>query len=157
MQRCWVKKHVTKWPEDNRLIKKTQAGFREGYGKIDLKKTSLLALIQNQLLTHRKLYAALIDRNRLWNVLENSLKGRMYRAIKGMCGATKSQGSGRCFCFKMQASSVDVSASDYDAYCQMAKVPLAFYVSENVDARFYQCLGIYYRTEQKPFRRLQNS
>ena len=101
MQRRWVKKHLTKWPEDNRLIKKTQAGFREGYGKMDLKNTSLLALIQNQLLTHRKLYAALIDRNRLWNVLENSFKGRMYRAIKGMCGSTKSHGFGRCFCFKM--------------------------------------------------------
>ena len=72
VQRCWVKKHVTKWPEDNRLIKKIQAGFREGYGKMDFKKTSLLVLIQNQLLTHRKLYAALIDRNRLWNVFENS-------------------------------------------------------------------------------------
>ena len=60
-----------------------------------------MALIQKQLLTHGKLYAAFIDfkkafdfvdRNRLWDVLrKNGVKGRMYRAIKSMYSVVKAR------------------------------------------------------------------
>ena len=72
-----LNKRLTTWLEDNRLINETQAGFRKGYSTVDHVFT-LLALIQKQVLTHGKLYAAFIDfkkafdfvdRNRLWDVL----------------------------------------------------------------------------------------
>ena len=60
-----------------------------------------MALIQKQLLTHGKLYAAfidfkkafdLVDRNRLWDVLrKGGVKGRMYRAIKSMYSVVKAR------------------------------------------------------------------
>ena len=95
-----LNKRLTTWLEDNRLINETQAGFRKGYSTVDHIFT-LLALIQKQLLTHGKLYAAFIDfkkafdfvdRNRLWDILrKNGVKGRMYRAIKSMYSVVKAR------------------------------------------------------------------
>ena len=95
-----LNKRLTTWLGDNRLINKTQAGFRKGYSTVDHVFT-LLALIQKQLLTHGKLYAAFmdfkkafafVDRNCLWDVLrKNGVKRRMFRAIKSIYSFVKAR------------------------------------------------------------------
>ena len=76
-----LNKRITKWIDDNEIIGE-QAGFREDRSTSDHIFTHL-ALIQEQLLRHRKLYVAFIDfckgfdtvcRTKLWNMLyRNSL------------------------------------------------------------------------------------
>ena len=46
--------------DDNNLLAQTEAGFRKTYSTTDHLFT-LLALIQKQLLCHKKLYVAFID------------------------------------------------------------------------------------------------
>ena len=82
-----LNKRLTCWIDDNNLLSETQAGFRKTYSTTDHLFT-LLALIQKQLLCHKKLYVAFIDfrkafdsviRTKLWAILRrNGLKGKMY-------------------------------------------------------------------------------
>ena len=55
-----LNKQITKWIDDNEIIGEEQAGFRGDHSTSDPIFT-LLALIQEQLLGHRKLYVAFID------------------------------------------------------------------------------------------------
>ena len=77
-----LNKRFTKWIDDNEIIGEEQAGFREDRSTSDHIFT-LLALIQKQLLRHRKLYVAFIDflkafdtvyRTKLWNILYRNVK-----------------------------------------------------------------------------------
>ena len=95
-----LNKRLTDWIEDNKLIHESQAGFRKKYSTIDHLFT-LVAMIQRQLLYHRKLYVAFIDfkkafdsvvRSKLWGILRrNGVKGRMYKAITSMYNAVKAK------------------------------------------------------------------
>ena len=88
-----LNKRINNWIEENNIIGEEQAGFREDYSTVDHIFT-MLAMVQKQLLRHRKLYAAFIDfrkafdsvrREKLWIVLKkNGLKGKMYNALKSM-------------------------------------------------------------------------
>ena len=55
-----LNKWITKWIDDNEIIGEEQSGFRQKRGTFDHIFT-LLALVQKQLLRHRKLYVAFID------------------------------------------------------------------------------------------------
>ena len=55
-----LNKRLTCWIDDNNLLNETQAGFRKTYSTTDNLFT-LLAVIQKQLLCHKKLYVAFID------------------------------------------------------------------------------------------------
>ena len=89
-----LNKHLTQWTEDNKMLNEAQAGFRQGYSTIDHVST-LLALVQKQLLNHGKLYVRFIDfkkafdltdRNTLWLILtKNGIRGKMYEAVRNMC------------------------------------------------------------------------
>ena len=86
--------------DDNNLLNETQAGFGKTYSTSDHLFT-LLALIQKQLLCHKKLYVAFIDfrkafdsviRSKLWAILrKNDLKGKMHQAIVNMYNVVKSK------------------------------------------------------------------
>ena len=88
-----LNKRLTSWVEENNLLSESQAGFRKEYSTVDHLFT-LLTLIQKQLSSGKKLYAAfidfkkafdMIDRNHLWTVLhKNGIQGKMYKAIKSM-------------------------------------------------------------------------
>ena len=89
-----LNKRITKRIYDNEIIGEEQAGFREDRGTSDHIFT-LLALIQKQLLRHRKLYVAFIDfrkafdtvcRTKLWNILyRNGLRGKIATALCKVC------------------------------------------------------------------------
>ena len=94
-----LNKRLTCWIDDNNLLSETQAGFRKTYSTTDHLFT-LLALIQKQLLCHKKLYVAFIDfrkafdsviRTKLWAILrKNGLKEKeMYQAIVTMYNVVK--------------------------------------------------------------------
>jgi hypothetical protein len=95
-----LNKRLTKWIEENRVVSESQAGFRRNYSTIDHIFT-LLALVQKQLLSHKKLYVAfidfkkafdLVDRSCLWAVLnKKGVNGRMYRAIRSMYKVVKAR------------------------------------------------------------------
>ena len=95
-----LNKRLTCWIDDNNLLSETQAGFRKTYSTTDHLFT-LLALIQKQLLCHKKLYVAFIDfrkafdsviRTKLWVILrKNGLKGKMYQAVVSMYNVVKSK------------------------------------------------------------------
>ena len=78
-----LNKRLTCWIDENNLLSETQAGFRKTYSTTDNLFT-LLAVIQKQLLCHKKLYVAFIDfrkafdsviRTKLWTILrKNGLK-----------------------------------------------------------------------------------
>ena len=95
-----LNKRLTCWIDDNNLLSETQAGFRKTYSTTDHLFT-LLALIQKQLLCHKKLYVAFIDfrkafdyviRTKLWAILrKNGLKGKMYQTVVSMYNVVKSK------------------------------------------------------------------
>ena len=100
MYRYILNKRFTCWIDDNNLLSETQAGFRKTYSTTDNLFT-LLALIQKQLLCHKKLYGAFIDfrkafdsviRTKLWaNLRKNDLKRKMYQAIVNLYNVFKSK------------------------------------------------------------------
>ena len=55
-----INKNLTKWIDENNMINDSQAGFRKIYSTVDHLCT-LVALIQKQLSSHRKLCVAFID------------------------------------------------------------------------------------------------
>jgi uncharacterized protein YacL (UPF0231 family) len=93
---------LNNWIEENEVIGENQAGFRRTYSTIDHVFT-MYALIQRQLLYHKKLYAAFIDfrkafdsvvREKLWNILsKNGIKNdnKMYKAIVSMYRVVKAR------------------------------------------------------------------
>ena len=93
-----LNKRITKWIDDNEIIGEEQAGFRQERSTFDHIFT-LLALIQKQLLRHRKLYVAFIDfrkafdticRTKLWTVLhKNGLRGKIAIALQSMYAIVK--------------------------------------------------------------------
>ena len=95
-----LNKRLTCWIDENNLLSETQAGFRKTYSTTDNLFT-LLAVIQKQLLCHKKLYVAFIDfrkafdsviRTKLWTILrKNGLKRKMYQAIVNMYNVFKSK------------------------------------------------------------------
>ena len=82
------------------MLSETQAGFRKTYSTTDHLFT-LLALIQKQLLCHKKLYVAFIDfrkafdsviRTKVWAILrKNGLKGKMHQTIVNMYNVVNSK------------------------------------------------------------------
>ena len=95
-----LNKRIAKWIDDNEIIGEEQAGFREDRNTSDHIFT-LLALIQKQLLRHRKLYVAFIDfrkafdtvcRTKLWNILyRNGPRGKIATALQSMYAIVKAQ------------------------------------------------------------------
>jgi exonuclease III len=95
-----LNKRITDWIETNGILGDEQAGFREDHSTTDHIFT-LLALVQKQLLRHRKLYVAFIDfrkafdsicRNRLWTVLRKSgLNGKIVAALQSMYRVVKAR------------------------------------------------------------------
>ena len=89
-----LNKRITKWIEINDIIGEEQAGFRKKHSTTDHIFT-LFALIQKQLVRHRKLYVAFIDfrkafdsvsRDKLWNVLgSNGMSGKILSASHCSC------------------------------------------------------------------------
>ena len=88
-----LNKRLTNWIEENNIIGEEQAGFRRDRSTNDHIFT-MLAVIQKQLLRHRKLYVAFIDfkkafdsvrRDKLWRVLlANGVNGKFLNALKSM-------------------------------------------------------------------------
>jgi hypothetical protein len=95
-----LNKRVTKWIESNGLLGEEQAGFREEHCTADHIFT-LYAMVQKQLIRHRKLYVAFIDfkkafdsvsRGKLWGVLrKNGIDGKMLQALKSMYKVVKAK------------------------------------------------------------------
>lgn len=91
---------LTNWIEKHEILNESQAGFRRGYSTVDHIFT-LQALVQKQLLTHKKLYVAFIDfrkafdsvvRTTLWKTLKkNGVKGKMYQALSCMYDVVKAK------------------------------------------------------------------
>ena len=101
-----LNKRITKWIDDNEIIGEEQAGFRQERSTFDHIFT-LLALIQKQLLRHRKLYVAFIDfrkafdtisRTKLWTVLHRNgiaiALQSMYAIVKARVRAEGGGGGG---------------------------------------------------------------
>jgi hypothetical protein len=88
-----LNRRITSWIEENNIIGEEQAGFRENYSTIDHIFT-LVAMIQKQLVRHRKLYVAFIDfrkafdsvaRDKLWRVLNKTgMNGKIVQALQSM-------------------------------------------------------------------------
>ena len=57
-----LNKRLTQWSEDNKMLNEAQAGCWQGYV------FKLLALVQNELLTHGKLYGCFIDFKKAFKV-----------------------------------------------------------------------------------------
>ena len=95
-----LNKRITKWIDDNEIIGEEQAGFRQERSTFDHIFT-LLALIQKQLLRHRKFYVAFIDfrkafdticRTKLWTVLHrNGLRDKIAIALQSMYAIVKAR------------------------------------------------------------------
>ena len=95
-----LNKRITKWLDDNEIIGEELAGFRQEHSTFDHIFT-LLALVQKQLLRHRKLYVAFIDfrkafdticRTKLWTVLHrNGLRGKIAIALQSMYAIVKAR------------------------------------------------------------------
>ena len=95
-----LNKRITKWIDDNGIIREELAGFRQQCSTFDHIFT-LLALVQKQLLRHRKLYVAFIDfrkafdticRTKLWTVLHrNGLRGKIAIALQSMYAIVKAR------------------------------------------------------------------
>ena len=95
-----LNKRFNQWIEDNKMLNESQAGFRQGYSTSDHVST-LLALVQKQLLNHGKLYVRfidfkkafdLIDRNTLWLILKkNGIRGKMHEVVKSMYEVVKAR------------------------------------------------------------------
>jgi hypothetical protein len=90
----WVlNARIKDWVDHQSIIGEEQAGFRAEHSTMDHVFT-LYAMIQKQLIRHRKLYVAYIDfkkafdnvsRSKLWGVLKrNGIDGKMLRALRGM-------------------------------------------------------------------------
>jgi len=81
------------WTEDNGIIDESQAGFRKGRSTVDHIFT-LYAVVEKQLLSKRKLYAAFVDfrkaydsvnRSLLWVAIhEAGVKGKMFDMLRNM-------------------------------------------------------------------------
>lgn len=95
-----LNKRITDWIEENDIIGEEQAGFREDHSTSDHIFT-LLAMVQKQLLRHRKLYVAFIDfrkafdsicRDKLWKVLyKTGMNGKIIQALKSMYSVVKAR------------------------------------------------------------------
>ena len=95
-----LNKRLSKWIELNGVIGEFQAGFRKKYSTIDHIFT-LSALVQKQLVNHKKLFVAFIDfkkafdsvvRAKLWDVLKaRGVKRRMFRALQSIYHVVKAR------------------------------------------------------------------
>ena len=95
-----LNKHISNWIDKNELIGEEQAGFREDHSTTDHIFT-LLAMVQKQLVRHRRLYVAFIDfrkafdsvcREKLWKILsDNGLNGKIFNALKSMYAVVKAK------------------------------------------------------------------
>lgn len=95
-----LNRRITDWIEEQNILGEEQAGFREDHSTSDHIFT-LLALVQKQLLRHRKLYVAFIDfrkafdsvnRDKLWKVLNKSgLNGKIVQALQSMYTVVKAR------------------------------------------------------------------
>lgn len=95
-----LNKRITAWIDKNNLIGEEQAGFRKDHSTTDHVFT-LHALIQKQLIRHRKLYVAFIDfkkafdsvsRKKLWGILrKNGVEGKMLQALRSMYDVVKTK------------------------------------------------------------------
>jgi hypothetical protein len=84
---------IKDWVDHQSIIGEEQAGFRAEHSTMDHVFT-LYAMIQKQLIRHRKFYVAYIDfkkdfdnvsRSKLWGVLKrNGIDKKMLRALRGM-------------------------------------------------------------------------
>ena len=88
-----INQRINDWIESCNILGEEQAGFRRNRSTLDHVFT-LYAMIQKQLVKHKKLYVAFIDfrkafdgisREKLWSVLRNiGIRGKMFRALKSM-------------------------------------------------------------------------
>ena len=88
------------WIESNSIINDSQAGFRKKHSTVDHIFT-LFAMIQKQLLQHKKLYVAFIDfkkafdsvvRENLWKILKKrGIQGKMHRSLTSMYNIVKAR------------------------------------------------------------------
>ena len=89
---------LQEWVEMNNITGECQAGFKRNYSTTD-NMFILLALIQKQFSSNRKMYVAFIDfekafesinRKLIWTILlKNGIKGKLYRCIKSMYNSVK--------------------------------------------------------------------
>ena len=74
-----LNKRITNWIDDNEIIGEEQAGFRQEHSTFDHIFT-LLALVQKQLLRHRKLYVAfIVFRNAFDTICRTTLRTVLHR------------------------------------------------------------------------------
>lgn len=95
-----INRRLQTYVEENNLTGEHQAGFKKGYSTSDHMFT-LLACIQKQFSSNRKLYVAFIDfrkafdnvnRNLLWKILlDNGIKGKLFACIKSMYSQVKAR------------------------------------------------------------------
>ena len=95
-----LSQRLNRWIDENDVINESQAGFRKKYSTLDHVFT-LFALVQKQLLYHKKLYVAFIDfrkafdsvvRVNLWHVLKKrGIHGKMYNAITSIYHVVKAR------------------------------------------------------------------
>jgi hypothetical protein len=95
-----INARLQRWVELNNITGEWQAGFKKGYSTIDHMFT-LLASVQKQFSSNRKLYVAFIDfekcfdsinRNLLWPILlKNNIKGKCFRCIRSMYYSVKAR------------------------------------------------------------------
>ena len=95
-----INTRLTKWVELNNVTGEWQAGFKKGYSTIDHMFT-LMASVQKQFSSNRKLYVAFIDfekcfdsinRNLLWPILlKNNIKGKCFNCIRSMYLSVKTR------------------------------------------------------------------
>eukprot|EP00745_Piridium_sociabile_P015926 TRINITY_DN2374_c0_g1_i12.p1 TRINITY_DN2374_c0_g1~~TRINITY_DN2374_c0_g1_i12.p1 ORF type:complete len:1135 (+),score=79.90 TRINITY_DN2374_c0_g1_i12:1880-5284(+) len=95
-----LNKRINNWVEVHGLIGEEQAGFKAEHSTADHVFT-LYAMVQKQLIRHRKLYVAFIDfkkafdsisRSKLWGILEkNGLNGNILQALKSMYKIVKAK------------------------------------------------------------------
>ena len=95
-----LNKRIKKWVEDYEIVGEEQCGFRSKRSTTE-QVFVMQALVQKQLLRHRKLYACFIDfkkafdsvnRKKLWNILHmNGMNGKMLNALKSMYNVVKSR------------------------------------------------------------------
>ena len=97
-----LNRRLNDWIDEQNILEESQAGFRKHYSTVDHIFT-MTALVQKQLLYHRKLYVAFIDfrkafdsvvRSKLWGVLRKkglASTSRMYNAITSMYFTVKAR------------------------------------------------------------------
>ena len=95
-----LNKRINNWVDANGLTGEEQAGFKANHSTIDHVFT-IYAMIQKQLIRHRKVYIAFIDfkkafdcvsRGKLWAVLKrNGINGKILQALQSMYAVVKAK------------------------------------------------------------------